>query len=250
MCDSSTQSVIDSIVDFKVQSGELFTAFDVSLEVQCNLKASGAFHSDNHRHRNIKNDVHKSIDRYLGNAQYERQLCDVGASTDAFVYYPQGCDPSSYVPLTRNDAPVSNSNPYVINTAPVVSAPVVSAPVVSAPVVSAPVVSSANDGGTDDAGDGRKPDSRGTVCVPNYLLRNAGFSSGDTASVYSGKDDLGNDCLVISKQVPAGVNPLTTYTVDSYCNVRITHSVFANTGNVASSYDFDGNSTSVFVKSK
>jgi hypothetical protein len=114
MCDSSTQSVIDSIVDFKVQSGELFTAFDVSLEVQCNLKASGAFHSDNHRHRNIKNDVHKSIDRYLGNAQYERQLCDVGASTDAFVYYPQGCDPSSYVPLTRNDAPVSNSNPYVI----------------------------------------------------------------------------------------------------------------------------------------
>lgn len=239
MCDLFTQSVIDSIVDSKVQSGELFTAFDVSLEVQRDLKASGSFHSDNHRHRNIKNDVHKSIDRYLRNAQYERQLCDVGASTDAFVYYPQGCDPSSYVPLTRNDAPVSNSNPYVINTTPTV-----------VPVVSTPVVSSANDGGTDDAGDGRKPDARGTVCVPNYLLRNAGFSSGDTASVYSGKDDLGNDCLVISKQVPAGVGPLTTYTVDSYCNVRITHSVFANTGNVASSYDFDGNSTSVFVKSK
>ena len=61
MCDLSTQSVIDSIVDSKVQSGELFTAFDVSLEVQRDLKASGSFHSDNHRHRNIKNDVHKKL---------------------------------------------------------------------------------------------------------------------------------------------------------------------------------------------
>lgn len=242
MCDLSTQSVIDSIVDSKVQGGELFTAFDVSLEVQRDLKASGSFHSDNHRHRNIKNDVHKSIDRYLNTAQYERQLRDVGASTDAFVYYPQGCDPSSYVPLTRNDSPVSTpvvNSPYVINIPASVPQTVV-----------APVVTSSNDGGTDDAGDGRKPDARGTVCVPNYLLRNAGFSSGDTASVYSGKDDLGNDCLVISKQVPAGVNPLTSYTVDSYCNVRITNSVFVNTGNVSTSYDFDGNSTSVFVKAK
>jgi len=250
MCDSSTQSVIDSIVDNKVQSGELFTAFDVSLEVQSDLKSSGTFDSDIHRHRSIKNDVHKSIDRYLKNAQYNRKLCDVGAPTDAFVYFPQGFDPLTYVALSRNDTPVPD--PFVIITAPAVASNTLAYPGVITSANVDKVIAIGSDGGSDDAGDGRKPDARGTVCVPNYLLRNAGFSPLDVVAVFSGKDDLGNDCLVIGKQVqvPSGVTPLTHYTVDSNCNVRITNSVFLTSGNVSKSYDFDGNSTFVFVKSK
>jgi len=227
MCDSSTQSAIDSIVANKISGNQMFTAFDVSLEVQKELKSNGSFDPDLHRHRYIKNDVHAAIDR-LSSGVYSRQLRDVGAPTDAFVYYPNGTDPANYVPMTRNDAPAAAADPYTISIPATATAPTVPT-------------------STDGSSDGRTPDARGTVCVPNYLLRNAGFNPGDKAYICLGKDDLGNDAIVVTKQIlPSGA--ATCYTVDSYCNVRITKSVLDMCGFSSQKYAFDGNSSQVFVK--
>lgn len=237
MCSPSTRSVIDSIISSKVNSNELFTAFDISIQVQNYLKNQGSFDGSEHRHQFLRNDVHQEISKHLASGAYDRQLRDVGAPTNAFVYFPVGADPSTYVPLKRKDAPVVSANPFVIDTSAKVSTPVANLTVTPAPDV--------------DDGDGRKPDARGTVCVPNHLLRSAGFNPGDTAFVVAANQNWNGNpekCLVLTKTLPIGATSLTKYTVDTNCNVRITQSVFVASGLIGSTYDFDGGSQAVFVK--
>lgn len=246
MCDPVAEPIIESIVQNKVQNNEMFTAFDITVLAQEQLKQNGTFDYSSHRHRALRDDVHAIITRNT-NGSYDRVLQDVGAPQDAFVYYPIGTDPSNYVPLQRKDAPavVASANPFTISVTSV-PAPVVadSAALAADPVVQA-ISAAVVDSKTCNA------DQRGTVCISKVLIENAGMKPGDIAIAYFGKDDLNRDAVIlVGRQNAAAViaKAIATYTVDSHGNVRVNQGVFSTTNMVAANYDCEGNSTQVFIR--
>lgn len=248
MCDPVAEPVIESVVQNKVQNNEMFTAFDITVLAQEQLKQNGTFVYSSHRHRALRDDVHAIITRNT-NGSYDRVLQDVGAPQDAFVYFPIGTDPSNYVPLQRKDDPaaavVPSANPFTIS---ITSVPVANPTVLSQPSVVADsvlVVDPVVDAKTCNA------DQRGTVCVSKVLIENAGMNPGDIAIAYAGKDDLNRDAVIlVGRKNAAAViaNALATYTVDSHGNVRVNQGVFSTTNMVAANYDCEGNSTQVFIR--
>lgn len=241
MCDSSTLSVIEDVVSSKTSNNELFTAFDVTLAVQKQLKQRQAFDQNQHRHRHLKDDVHRIVDSHVNNGLYSRNLQNVGAPTDAYVYYPVGGDPSSYVPLSRNDAPtVASSNPFVIPVATPVALPAPPVtPVADAQQVVLDVI--------PDSIDGRTPDARGTLCVPNVYIKKIGLKAFETAIVCV--DEInGKACLVISKDAPQGKASSAVYTVDTYFNVRVNKSVLDYAGLASAvAYKFTADDLNVYI---
>lgn len=193
--ETGTENLLREVVCDYVGKGRMFTALDISREVQSIAKKQGLPH---YRHNEIKDWIHIEMSKYNS---YTRTLCDVGAPTKAFVYHLYSDDSSLYVGQPRND----NQIPSVVN-------------------------------------DGKKPDSRGTLCISNNLVNGARLSSGDTALVWM----EGND-LYVGKSLPVGKNAITQYTVDCHGNVRITKHALevAGFGNVKS-FKFEGNSN--FVK--
>jgi hypothetical protein len=224
MCDSATLSLIDQEVDRKVQSGVQFTAFDVTLAVQETLKAQNKFDQNAHRHRHLKNDVHRAIDGVVTSGQYNRSLQDVGAPSQAYVYYPVGTDPSTYTPIKRKDTPVVSADPYAINV-----------PAPSSSVAVAPAATAVDDDG-DGSDVGRKVDARGSLLVPAFLLRQLGFVEGDQAYVSHHHVIGGDDFLAVSAQKSPG-NDVATYTVDYHGCVRLTQAVLAYAFRNVDSYD-------------
>lgn len=249
MCDAATQGVISSVVSSKVAAGEMFTAYDVSLAVQESLKQSRAFNPSTHRHRHIKSDVHAAVEAACQGGQYDRNLQNVGAPTPAWVYYPIGGDPASYVPIPRNDgpapAPVVAADPYTIQIPAPTPAQVANLP--------APDPADSNDG--DGVDFSRSPDSRGTLTVPAYLLRQAGFTPNAQAYVYIGQDN-GKPILEIQNSARSGLDHVAVYTVDYCCNVRVTDSVLENLAEMNASnqrvtpslFDFEGDSAQIVVR--
>jgi hypothetical protein len=89
MCDSATIQLIEEVVEEKVRAGEMFTAFDVSLEVK---KRGGT-----DRHRHMKRYVHAYHGRGLMGTDYARTLIPIpGARAQAYLYYPKSADPAGY----------------------------------------------------------------------------------------------------------------------------------------------------------
>lgn len=225
MCDQTTQNVIAEVVEEFTDEDQLFTAFDVSKKAQQSLKDSGQFDFASHRHRAIKNDVHRQCEAVVSNGLYEKELTDVGAPTKAFLYYPEGADPSSYVAQTRNDA-----------------APTKQIPTSAGPTTQpATAVADTDDDGDERDTGGRSGDKRGTLCVPAHLLRAAGFAANDVAYV-----SLDQNTIVLSKQVPAGKSELTHYTVDHNTNVRITKPTLERI-NADNGYNFERANERVIV---
>lgn len=221
-------SVIHGVAADKVGSGNMFTAFEISLAVQAELKTRGIFDYNLHRHRHIKEDVHGVLETYILNGSYNRVLQDVGATDPAYVYHPAGSDPQMYVPMPRKDSPATPA------TAP-------------DPTTNQPT-SPASPASYDD---GRKPDERGSVTVSAAALRDAGLIPGDIAYVFQDQFQ-GRAALFVSKNLPSGnvVAPITTYTVNGSGNVRITKFVFEYVNMVAQLYDFEVNGDQVVVLPK
>lgn len=238
MCDSLTLSLIKEVAEQKVRNKELFTAFDVTLASQACLKKKGIFDYTCHRHQHLKDDVHKVVESHVASGEYSRNLQDVGAPSKAFVYFPAGGDPSTYVPLTRTDSPAPVSNdPYTINVPGVGQAH----------AVASVVPTNTPDSNTGDGLDyGRTPDARGCLTVPANLLRAAGFQHNDSAFVVSGQDAAGKPQLTVTKD--SSLNHRAVYTVDIDCRVRITKSVLDYAGFASQTYDFVGDSDKVYVK--
>lgn len=237
MCDARILSLIEDVASEKVSSNELFTAFDVSIAVRNRATASSLSPP---RHREIKNDVHRVLDTHLQNGNYKRDLRDVGAPTPAFVYYPVGSDPSTYV---------SGVNGAV--AAPVVSA-VVNAPVSSVNTpLNTPVQSTVDDDDGDGKDVGRGCDARGSLCVPTFMLRQVGLKPDDSAVV--SMENINNSVrILVGKDVPASATQLTSYTVDYHGNVRITQTplsaAFGSDANNNPKYDFEVVGDKVLVK--
>lgn len=236
MCDAVALGQIQNVVNQKVQANLMFTAFDVTVDVQQLLKNAGQFNLQLHRHSHLKNDVHDAINQHVSSGVYSRSLQDVGAATPAFVYYPVGSNPATYVPQVRKNAvSAPQSSPFTIPIPASVAAAVITIPPLNPSI---PQTDSGNDGdGTDT---GRKPDGRGTLCVSAFLLRSVGFSPLDTAYVWhEGRPSQNDEFLVVSKQPPSGLQMNSTkYTVDHNCNVRITKAVLSFLGPVGQFFDF------------
>lgn len=224
MCNVATENLIEEVIDKKINQNEMFTAFDVSLSVKEEAKKRGI---PTERHRDMKNAIHAQLDQFIQAGMYCRQLHNVGADVPAFLYFPSGAEPNQYVPQSRKDAPK---------------------PTQTNPVVDSPSVgfSSINPKDNNQSG-GRQPDQRGTLTVPNHLLRAANFKPRDTVYVLS-CDENGKPMLILKKQ--ADQSAVAKYTVDRSSNVRITSATLAMAGmsGMYGSYDFQGDQDKVVVK--
>lgn len=238
MCNSQSADLIREVVTQKVNANVMFTAWDITLDVQ-NLARQKNIPTE--RHRDLKGTIHQEVDQYVGQGVYQRTLRDVGAPVQAFVYHPNGTNASSYVPHQRHDSPKAS---IVVTATPIVA--------------TVPSISAVDDDDDDNKDNiGRKTDARGTVSIPNYLVCQAGFNTGDVAYVVmqqSTQKSTGFPCtvLAVSKQAKAGSPVLTKYTVDNYNNIRITHAqLFAGALTLQApgvdTYDFEISGDTIIV---
>jgi len=98
---------IDAVVEDWLRERRMFTAFEVSLAV----RQGGV----NMRHRELRDDVHESLQLFSGRAGYTRTLRDVGGPVEAWIYHHWKDSAWTYTPLDRStpDAPaVSFNNNY------------------------------------------------------------------------------------------------------------------------------------------
>jgi hypothetical protein len=223
MCDAHTLDIIREVVNGFVDDDRMFSAFDVSLTVQRVARKRG---EGVERHRDMKNSIHSEVQQYLDSNLYEKVLRDVGAPTKAFVYYPEGSDPGKYEALTRRDAA----------PAPAPSSPSVAPAASPAPSTTATGTAVADDD-DDDEGDqkasGHKADARGTLAVPSYLVRQAGFQAGGKAYIYE------KDGGVVVTTQKSSLREITSYTVDKYLNIRITKGQLIAGGAGDGTYDLE-----------
>ncbi len=238
MVDAALTQVIESVTSDKVQAGEMFTAYDVSKEVQKR--------GHRERHNNMKVVVHDYYVRGAMGADYTRTLIPVaGAPTPPFVYHRNTDDPTTYQASPSDPAAVTAAvgSFYAQGTVAVQDATDSGDDEDDGTVVLSPPASLPSVNGKHY----RKPDARGTVCIPAKYLRTAGFSPKDKACIWAG----GNSLRVVKPTT--GGKPLATYTVDSNNNVRITkHTLDLALGfgfpNAVSGYDFDEDNHEVLVK--
>ena len=85
MCDLRTFNRIEKAVEQRMTAGQMFTAFDVTLDLQSKRVRK--------LHREIRRDIKRVADELMWRFGYERTLKrfeEVGA--EAFVYHPCGTD--------------------------------------------------------------------------------------------------------------------------------------------------------------
>jgi len=224
MCSADTATLIAEVVDQKVDNDDMFTAFDVSLEVKALAKKEGL---PVERHRHMRREIHNCMSRHVNGGTYESTTWDVGAPNPAILYFPTGGDPNEYKPQERDKKSQSNGHKPAQDG----------------------LFDASDDGDDGDSGvdlKGRKPDARGTLAIPNSFIRDAGYKHGDRLYVAT-DDDNGEPVLVVSDD-KAGA--LVSYVVDHGDNVRITDSVLTKGGIVCSSgYKFDRKDNKVLVLS-
>lgn len=175
--------LMKEIVYSWLSEGRMFTAFEVSLE----LKSKG----EKLRHRQMKETIHEVIFDIAPHFDYTRILMDVGAPHPAWVYYPEGQNPYSYLPLERRDH----------------------LPVPDIKVTGTPITK-----GSDVPQDAYGTDGRGRLCIPVGLLSKIGAKPGDTVSVEAGEEFV---------KIYKGVFSDTLYTVEPDGNVRLCQSTLS-----------------------
>ncbi len=212
MCTAATQTLLEGIIEEKVLAGEMFTAFDVSME----SKARG----ETERHRSIKHVVHDYYEGGRFPTDYTRTLLNVGAPEQAFVYHRTVDDPTTYKSKYTGGKVQSPQKQQTVKAA-----------TPPAPVNVISVVTPAqNDGGAALPGGAvARADARGTVLIPADVVRKAGFQPKANVSVYG--DPASKSVVVVAdkSQVPAGMIA-QAYTVDGANNIRVTAFAFSKAG--------------------
>lgn len=221
MCNANVLNVIVDEISNRVNGNEMFTHYDITLAVR------NQFSNDKIYHKDIKHDIQIECERFLGFGAYDRVLRDMGNGQKAFVYYPQGSDPSGYVP---NHQPVSAASSSS-------SVTVVSPPQQQTQTSTQIMIKVAT---------GRVPDARGSITVPSKLLEAAGFGVGDIVLISYTRTPVQE--ILVAKDVPNGYNRLTTYKVDKNNNVRITKYQLLAAGMGSGSYEFERNGNEIVVR--
>jgi hypothetical protein len=97
MCDILSQRTVEEVIREKVDRGEMFTAFEVSLEAQKRGVAE--------RHRHLKHVVHQCFESGQMGGFYTRTLTLIpGAPQAAFLFHRTADDPAAFRPLDRSPA--------------------------------------------------------------------------------------------------------------------------------------------------
>lgn len=244
MCTVEAESIITDVVTELVNDDALFTAFDVTKKVQALLNEKKL---PNERHRDLKRRIHEEVAPYVSQGLYDQQLTDVGAPTKAFLYLPSGADPNAYTPQPRTDGQEQQSPPTPQPAASPAPQPVAASAANTTTPQSGPSISlvDADDGDEVDKA-GRETDKRGSLTIPCFLLKAAGFATGDIAYVTTLQ---WGESFAVSKRPVAGKAPLgTTYTVNSNVNVRVTASSLTACGlSPQSTFDFERQDDQVIV---
>jgi hypothetical protein len=143
MCDTVTRQILEDVIRGKVDRGEMFTAFEISLEAQQRGVTE--------RHRHLKQAIHQYFEGGHMGGVYTRTLIHIPeAPQAAWLYHRTVDDPALFRPLDRSRMRPARSGAG--QRAPRTAA-------------------------------GYGVDRRARVCVPVQLLRRAGLQPGDEAVV-------------------------------------------------------------------
>jgi hypothetical protein len=143
MCNTVTLQIIEDVIREKVDRGEMFTAFEISLQAQQRGVTE--------RHRHLKQTIHQYFEGGHMGTVYTRTLIRIpGAPQAAWLYHRTVDDPAVYRPLDRTRMQPARSG-------------------------------ARQQAHRTTAGYG--VDRRARVCVPVQLLRCAGLRPGDEAVV-------------------------------------------------------------------
>ena len=292
MCSQTNLERVREVVRRKVSQKQLFSAFDVTLEVQELAEEAG---ETPELHRELRGAIHRELASYLEDGAYVRHLWDFrqddGALYSALLYRPVGAAPTSYVAgirstgsttlpgvfykvetpvdtaaatLAHEGALVTESNLPSVFTQPAVRRStlpsVFTQPAVrrsalpsvfkqptvrrsALPEVFRRAVQSAALVITD-----RTPDGRGTVTVPNVLVKALGLKPADRVYVYK---EPQTQTLTITNTRRENEDPVTTYTVDNSYNIRVTRHVLKEAGlALDATYSFVNEAEKILVSSQ
>jgi hypothetical protein len=217
-----------------VDGNFLFTAYELSQDVQAIQKEREmAFE----RHLHMREDVHAEMDRYVTAGTYAVSLITIPeAPVPVNVYHPIGIDPHDHKPL-KDQRQARALNPSIISTITAQVQASASVQTVPSPLPTQVSYVIQN----------RNADARGTVCVPNQMIREMGFRVREKAYAYRPMAGV----LVVAKSLPQGEVELTSYTVDDNHNVRITAATLLEAGLLSGAnivYDFESQHGGILVK--
>lgn len=246
--------VIESVVDSKVQNGEMFTAHDVTIEVRTRGHRAG--------HAEVRDSVHDYYQRGGMGVGYARTNITVPGGTP-YLYHRSVDDPATYTNVRGSAAGV-----------PVVAPAASNQQTISIPSFQTSVSADGDDDGDDDDDDGassslissvggvavlapqvrkssNKPgtmvsrcvDGRHTLSVPSPVIRRVGFQVGQKVYAVAAKAGV---CL--QADVPAAGTISGKYTVDRNAQVRITQSLLNRAGIPGSKYDLVEDGDKIVVK--
>jgi hypothetical protein len=94
MCTVANQQIMEQVIREKVGRGEMFTAFEVSLEA----RGRGG----DERHRHMKHVVHQAFTSGLMGTDYTRSLVSIPGGGSAWLFHRVWDDPGAFLPLARS----------------------------------------------------------------------------------------------------------------------------------------------------
>jgi len=265
MSNPSLIPVVETVVDEKVQAGELFTAHDVTLEVRQRGHRAG--------HGEVRDAVHDYYGRGGLGVAYSRTIISVPGG-NPYLYHRGADDPSVYQNIRGGgNISVPNPNPATISVPPfgqsgdgdddgdddgdgqavnipsnllgsLSSVPQNSVAGIAVSGVNGHARNSAtrtsNKPGNTKA---RTVDGRGTLSIPAPIIRQLGFKP--RQKVYAVAATNGVD--IVATQPPASA-VYGTYTVDDHEQVRLTQALLQRAGIAGKQYDVEQLNNKVVVK--
>lgn len=204
MCSPKIMRMIEDIIEMKMIAEDMFTAFDVTLDLQQRGVRK--------RHRELRNDIKRVADATTLRYQYQSSLVNLkGINARAMLYYKYGADIDSYQPTIRANQSQANGNGNGNGRSR------------SRGTYPMPVhqhLSSIIPAQYGFSNVKKSLDGRSRVCVPARLSSSVGFEPGDKVHfIY----DHQNNSLLLTKNAQTNtISNTQAYTVEKYRNVRIT----------------------------
>lgn len=237
MCQATSVNHIEDVVKEWMNQERMFTAFEVSREVQ---KRAKQFGHPVERHRNMRDEIHHVMSLYILRGVYDKTMKNIAPNVDAFIFHHVDDDPDEY----QNSVIISKNN----QSKPAVTAPVQSIQQSLEYDEEEEVEASVDDGKLLPLADGLlplvsnnnnvksySPDARGSLTIPAAMLQSIGIVEGDKAKTYSSIDSNGDNILQVSTAndifYPARNSVVEVdYTVNKSGNFRVTKSTLSKAG--------------------
>jgi hypothetical protein len=191
------EAKIEEVIDQKIQNKEMFTAYDVSYDLQNN-------HQIKERHNNMKHYIHDVMSEHISNYYpYKKSIVPIGGKGSAFLYHPDSADINTY-------APINDSNPP------------------SQIAVTGGQATLVKD--SSGSAFALVANSRNRVIIPKGSLSSIGLMAKGVAVVYSDADE--EKVIITTKHFPKKSNwkILNKYIVDKSGNIMISENVIKKCG--------------------